>query len=209
MYLRYYYWFYSSRTFPQPCHPMFCRSSLTGIVVMLFLSVLVSCCHYGSGMLHDRKLGLCLAELLFPDSISYLFFRRFTSATSPRWATILLGISSISLLELSSPTTCPLSSTPIRILPPCALAKPQTHFRYSSLQDSLYSIFWFSFTGNDYIFFSQAPFSWTTLSIIHVKRFLFGSAPPWLDTSKVRFEMAICLPYWMLSHFYQEKSNFT
>ena len=62
----------------------------------------------------------------------------------PIVVTILLGMSSISLSTLSSPTTSWSSFTPKYMTAPCAFAKPQIHSRYLSCQLLLYSTFWLS-----------------------------------------------------------------
>ncbi len=62
----------------------------------------------------------------------------------------------ISLPASSLRFTSPLSFRPITSTPPSALAKPQIHFRYSSLHDSFYSMCWFSFIyGLSIPFFSE------------------------------------------------------
>ena len=58
---------------------------------------------------------------------------KFTSATIPSLFWILLGISSSSFLLSLKPVTVPSSFFPIYIFPPCALAKPHIHLRYSLL----------------------------------------------------------------------------
>ncbi len=53
-------------------------------------------------------------------------------------------MSSRSFFESRTPTRVPSSFIPIYIVPPCAFANPQIHFRYSSLHVSFHSIFWSS-----------------------------------------------------------------
>ena len=60
---------------------------------------------------------------------------------------VLDGISSIRYLELVMPDIDPSSLIPINKEPPKAFAKPQIHFRWSSCQVDLYSIFWDSVIG--------------------------------------------------------------
>ena len=59
----------------------------------------------------------------------------------PRRARIFSGKSLRSRAASSSPTTSPRSFLPISRMPPCALANPQTHFRYSSRHDRFHSRF--------------------------------------------------------------------
>ena len=67
---------------------------------------------------------------------------RSTSKTIPRRARIFSGKSLRSRAASSSPTTSPRSFLPISRTPPCALANPQIHFRYSSRHNRFHSRCW-------------------------------------------------------------------
>ena len=69
---------------------------------------------------------------------------RSTSTTMPSRARTFSGRSFRSRAASSTPMTFPRSFLPISRTPPCALANPQIHFRYSSRHDRFHSRFWAS-----------------------------------------------------------------